>query len=228
MTRALAVFAHPDDVDFNAAGTIAQWVRDGIEVSYLVVTRGEAGQGEPRETIQQLREAEQRAAAAAIGVKDVEFLDGYADGRLTVTLDLRREITRAIRLKRPERVMTSSPERTWRLREADHPDHSAVGEAAACAVYPDALNPYVHPELSELGTWSVPEVWFCEPPEPDHYVDITETFGLKVAALAEHRSQPGIEPESVRDRCAAVGAAGQLPAGRLAEAFTIVRRVPAG
>ncbi|MFC9693412.1 PIG-L deacetylase family protein [Kribbella sp. NPDC056951] len=224
MTRALAVFAHPDDVDFNAAGTIAQWIREGIEVSYLVVTRGEAGQGEPRETIQQVREAEQRAAAAAVGVHDVEFLNGYSDGRLTVTLELRRDITRAIRLKRPQRVLTSSPDRTWRLLDADHPDHAAVGEATACAVYPDALNPYVHPELAGLGTWPVPEVWFSEPPEPQHYVDITDTFGLKLAALAQHISQPGTEADSVRKRCAAIADRGQLQPDRLAESFTIVRR----
>ena len=224
MTRALAVFAHPDDVDFNAAGTIAHWVDDGVEVSYLVVTRGEAGAGEPRDRIQQLRADEQRAAAEAVGVKQVEFLDGYADGRVTVTLDLRRDIAATIRRVRPHRVVTSSPTRTWGLRDADHPDHAAVGEATAGAVYPDAMNPYVHPDLADLEPWSVSEVWFSESPDPDRYVDITDTFDRKLAALAAHRSQPETGEQLNRDRFAAVAARGGLPAGRFAEAFRVIIR----
>ncbi|MFI9842103.1 PIG-L deacetylase family protein [Nonomuraea sp. NPDC051941] len=224
MTRALAVFAHPDDVDFNAAGTVAQWVDSGTEVSYLVVTRGEAGDGEPRERIQQLRMAEQRAAAEAVGARKVYFLSGYADGRVEVSLDLRRDIARVIRQVRPHRLLTSSPTRTWGLRDADHPDHAAVGQAASCAVYPDAMNRYVHPDLSDLEPWQVSEVWFSESPTPDLYVDITDTFDRKLAALAAHKTQPGTGEVENRERFAAIAARGGLPAGRLAEAFTVIKR----
>jgi len=113
--RVLVVSAHPDDVDFGAAGTIARWVDEGLEVTYLVVTRGDAGGFDetPRDEMPLLREAEQRAAAKTLGVQHVEFLDGYADGTLTPSLELRRDITRAIRRYRPDRVLTTSPLRRW-------------------------------------------------------------------------------------------------------------------
>src|SRR5947199_4844526 len=102
--RVLVVAAHPDDVDFGSAGTVAGWVDEGIEVAYLLVTRGDAGgfDDTPRERMPAIREAEQRAAATAVGVKQVDFLDGYGDGTLTPTIDLRREITAAIRRFRPD------------------------------------------------------------------------------------------------------------------------------
>ncbi|MFC7481381.1 PIG-L deacetylase family protein [Luedemannella flava] len=104
------MFAHPDDVDFGAAGTIAGWVDAGIDVTYVIVTRGDAGgfDDTPREHIPAIREAEQRAAASVVGVKTVEFLDGYADGTVTASLGLRRDIIAAIRRHRPDRVITNS------------------------------------------------------------------------------------------------------------------------
>ena len=108
-----------------------------------------------------LREAEQRAAAAAVGVTDVTFL-GYPDGQLAVTYELRRDISRQIRRVRPQLVLTSSPVRNFRRAAASHPDHLAIGEATLCAVYPDARNPFAHPELlaeEGLEAWAVPEVW---------------------------------------------------------------------
>ena len=106
-----------------------------------------------------LREAEQRAAAKEVGVSDVRFL-GYGDGRLTPSLELRRDISREIRRFRPQRVLTQSPEIWWRRLPASHPDHRAAGEAAVAAVYPDARNPFAHPELlaeEGLEAWSVRE-----------------------------------------------------------------------
>lgn len=137
-------------MDFGCAGTIASWVDEGIGVGYLIVSRGDGGEfdGVPRERVPRLREDEQRAAAAAVGVRQVDFLDGYVDGTITPTLALRREITAAIRRFRPERVLTSSPLRRWEhLVAPGHPDHQAVGEATTCAVYPDARNRYSFPEL---------------------------------------------------------------------------------
>jgi LmbE family N-acetylglucosaminyl deacetylase len=229
--RALCVLAHPDDVDFGAAGTVARWVDEGLEVAYLLVTRGDAGgfDGTPRDQMPGLREAEQRAAAAAVGVKQVEFLDGYGDGTVTPTLSLRRDITAAIRRFRPDRVLTSSPLRRWeRLAGPSHPDHLAVGEAATCAVYPDSRNRFAFPELAlehGLEPWTVREVWYAGGPAPDHVVDITDTYERKIAALRAHVSQITHLPDldgMLRERLAATGHAGGLPQGRLAEAFTII------
>jgi LmbE family N-acetylglucosaminyl deacetylase len=228
--RALAVFAHPDDVDFGCAGTIAGWVEDGVAVAYLIVTRGDAGgfDDTARERMPRLREAEQRAAAAAVGVTRVDFLDGYADGTVTPTLDLRRDVTAAIRRFRPDRVLTNSPLRRWEhLAGPSHPDHLAVGEATTCAVYPDARNPFAHPELLAQGLqpWVVREIWYAGGPGPDHAVDITDQIDRKLAAIRAHSSQTDrLDLETwVRDRLTAVADNAGLPSGRLAEAFTVLR-----
>ncbi|MEV5763347.1 PIG-L deacetylase family protein [Micromonospora sp. NPDC052213] len=230
VVRALAVFAHPDDIDFGCAGTMANWVEEGIEVAYLIVTRGEAGgcDGTGRGSVTRLREEEQRAAAAAVGVRQVEFLDGYVDGALAPTPDLRRDVTAAIRRHRPDRVLTSSPLRRWEhLAGPGHPDHLAVGEATTCAVYPDARNPCAHPELLAEGLqpWVVREIWYAGGPAPDHTVDVTGQYARKVAAMRAHRSQTArMDVETwVRDQLTTTADAAGLPAGRLAEAFTVLR-----
>ncbi|HEX5541246.1 MAG TPA: PIG-L deacetylase family protein [Micromonospora sp.] len=227
--RALAVFAHPDDVDFGGAGAVANWTAEGIEVAYLIVTYGEAGgfDDTPRERIPALRAAEQRAAAAAVGVTRVDFLDGYRDGALAPTLELRRDITAAIRRFRPDRVLTSSPLRRWeQIAGPSHPDHLAVGEATTCAIYPDARTPFAFPELWDEGLqpWTVREVWYAGGPDPDHAVDITDLFPQRVAALQAHVSQTAAfnVEEWLRTRFTATAAAAGLPPGRLAEAFTVL------
>jgi LmbE family N-acetylglucosaminyl deacetylase len=227
--RVLAVFAHPDDVDFGSAGTVASWIKAGIEVTYLIATRGDAGgfDDTPRDQMPLLREKEQRAAAAAVGVEHVEFLDGYADGTVTPSLTLRRDITAAIRRWRPDRVLTSSPLRRWeRIAGPSHPDHLAVGEATTCAIYPDARNPFAHPELLREGLepWVVREIWYSGGPDPDHVVDVTEAYPRKLAALREHVSQTAhLDLDGVlRARMAATAEAGGLPPGRLAEAYTVL------
>jgi len=230
--RALCVFAHPDDVDFGSAGTVARWVDEGIEVSYLLITRGDAGgfDDTPRERMPQIREAEQRAAAAAVGVRQVEFLDGYADGTLTATIALRRDITAAIRRFRPDRVLTNSPLRRWeRIWGPSHPDHLAAGEATTCAIYPDARNAFAHPELLRdfgLEPWTVREVWYSGGPSPDHRVDVTDQYPRKLAALRAHTSQTSHMDDLetfLRDMLGGIAKAGGLPEGRLAEAFTVLR-----
>jgi LmbE family N-acetylglucosaminyl deacetylase len=230
VSRVLCVFAHPDDVDFGAAGTVAGWVSAGIEVSYLLVTRGDAGgfDGTPREQMPAIREAEQRASAAVLGVTDVTFLDGYRDGTVTASIELRRDITRAIRRVRPDRVLTSSPLRRWeRIAGPSHPDHLAVGEATTCAIYPDARNEFAFPELMAEGLkpWVVREVWYQQGPSPDHAVDVTDVFDTKLAALRAHASQVSHVdmPAMVRQRLAQSAAAAGLPDGRLAETFTVLR-----
>lgn len=191
--RALVIVAHPDDIDFGAAATIASWVDEGIVVTYCLVTDGDAGgfDDTPREQMPALRRGEQIAAAAVVGVTDVRFL-GYPDGRLYVTHELRRDISRVIRQVRPQRLLTQSPERVWARLGASHPDHRATGEATVDAVYPDARNPFAHPELladEGLAAWTVRDLWLMGSPHAEHYVDVTDTFDRKLAALREHVSQ---------------------------------------
>jgi LmbE family N-acetylglucosaminyl deacetylase len=146
-----------------------------------------------------------------------------------VTHELRRDITRQIRRVRPQRVLTQSPQRNWQRIAPSHPDHLAVGEATLCAVYPDARNPFAHPELlaeEGLAAWTVPEVWLMGGPQPDHYVDVTDTFGRKLEALRAHASQTGHMGDgletTLRTWHAANALAGGLPDGRLAEAYQVL------
>lgn len=224
------VTAHPDDVDFGAAGTVAAFTDAGVEVAYCIATDGEAGGNDrdlPRSAMAAIRRDEQRAAAAAVGVTDVTFL-GYPDGRLTATLDLRRDISRVIRRFRPQRVLAQSPERHWDRVFASHPDHLAAAEAAACAVYPDARNPFAHPELLDEGLepHTVDQLWLMAFPEPTVYVDTTATFDRKVAALKSHRSQLAEDMDVeklLREWSTGIAQSVGLPDGALAEAFRKVQ-----
>jgi LmbE family N-acetylglucosaminyl deacetylase len=190
--RVLCVMAHPDDVDFGPAGTVATWTDAGIEVSYCMITSGDAGGFDPsvpRTEIAGIREREQRAAAAEVGVSDVRFL-GYPDGRLEVSLGLRRDISRVIREVRPQRVVCQSPNRNWERIYASHPDHLAAGEATMCAVYPDSRNPFTFAdEIGDLEAWTVNEVWITAADKTNHHVDVSKQFERKVAALLCHGSQ---------------------------------------
>src|SRR4051795_3862867 len=190
--RILVVTAHPDDVDFGSAGSVARWTDAGIDVAYCICTSGEAGGFDlsvARSTMVEIREAEQRAAAKVVGVTDVTFLR-HPDGRLESTFDLRRDISRQIRRVRPQRVVGQSPERNFQRLYASHPDHLAAGEATMAAVYPDARNPFAHPELLDEGLepWSVPQLWTQRRGESNVFVDITEVFDRKLAALMSHVS----------------------------------------
>jgi LmbE family N-acetylglucosaminyl deacetylase len=228
--RVLVVNAHPDDVDFSAAGTIALWTDAGIEVTYCIVTDGDAGghdKNVPRSEIAPLRRAEQTAAAKHVGVLDLRFL-GYPDGRVEATLALRRDLARVIRQVRPDRLLCPSPERNYARLPANHPDHRAVGSAALDAVYPDARNPFAFPDLladEGLEPWTVREVWLQGGPNPGHYVDVTGTFPRKIAALRAHESQTGhmegLE-EFLRGWQTRAAAQGGLPEGRLAEVFQVL------
>jgi LmbE family N-acetylglucosaminyl deacetylase len=222
--RILVVTAHPDDVDFGAAGSVASWTSSGDHVSYCVVTDGDAGGFDPavpRSEIPAIRRAEQTAAAAAVGVTDLVFL-GYPDGRLEATLDLRRDLARVIRQVRPDRVVCQSPERLYDRIFASHPDHLAAGEATLCAVYPDSRNPFAFPEL-DLPAHTVGEVWLMAAPAADVFVDVTATFDKKLAALRSHVSQEtdrdGNLEERMRGWLAPNAARAGLPEGSLAEAF---------
>ncbi len=228
--RILVVAAHPDDVDFGASATIAGFTKAGVSVTYAIVTNGDAGGFDPtvpRSEIPRIRQDEQRAAAACVGVDDVRFL-GYRDGELTVTHELRRDISRVIRQVRPQRLLCQSPERNWARLGASHPDHLAAAEATLQAVYPDARNPFAHPSLladEGLDAWTVPELWVMGGPTPDHYVDVTDTFDAKIAALRSHVSQTSHMEnldEFLRGWAKRNAEAGGLGPDRLAEVFMVV------
>ncbi|HSK26783.1 MAG TPA: PIG-L deacetylase family protein [Jiangellales bacterium] len=229
VSRVLVVTAHPDDVDFGAAGTVARWTDAGLAVTYCICTDGQAGGFDPdvpREHIPEIRRAEQRAAAAEVGVDDVRFL-GYEDGELEPSRALVRDLVRLIRQVRPERLLTHSPERWWDRLPASHPDHMAAGEAAVRALYPFARNPFAFPELLEhegLEDWVVQELWLIGAPGPNHWVDVTDTFQRKVRGILRHESQTPdrarFEP-MVREWLTGNAERGGLPQGRLAEAFRV-------
>lgn len=231
LTRVLVVTAHPDDVDFGAGGTVAGLIDAGVTVTYCIVTDGDAGGFDPtvpRSEIPGIRRAEQRAAAAALGVTDVRFL-GYRDGELTVTHDLRRDITRVIRQVRPQRIITSSPVRNWDRIGASHPDHMAAAEATVQAIYPDARNQFAHPSLmldEGLDEWVVEELWMFGSPTPNTYVDVTDELPRKLAALRAHVSQTEHMTDlegMIRGWLTIAAQRGGLPEGRLAEMFHAVR-----
>ncbi|HEX6210588.1 MAG TPA: PIG-L deacetylase family protein [Methylomirabilota bacterium] len=192
--RVLVVAAHPDDIEFGAAGTVARWIGEGSSVRYLLVTRGDKGSDDPGADPAALavtREREQRAAAAEIGVVGVDFLD-EPDGQVEPTLRLRERITYAIRAFRPEVVMTHDPTVVFVNNEwVNHPDHRAVGQVTVDAVFPTARDPLNFREHLDagLGAWKVAELYLWSTNEANQIVDVAETLDRKIAALAHHASQ---------------------------------------
>ncbi|GAB4582104.1 MAG: PIG-L family deacetylase [Anaerolineales bacterium] len=203
-SRVLIIVAHPDDPEFPAAGTIANWTAQGVAVTYVIVTDGSKGSSEPGMTSAQLiamREVEQRNAAAVLGVTDVHFL-GYEDGRVVNNTDLKRDCVRLIRQYRPDVLITHDPTaRIINNQRINHPDHRAVGDAVLDAVFPlarDRLNFPEH-EAEGLTPYKVLDLFLTGTNEPNLTVDITATIDKKIAALKEHKSQIG-EPEKLEER----------------------------
>lgn len=188
--RALAIAAHPDDLEYGVAGAVAAWTDAGREVGYLLVTRGEAGiDGIEPQRAGPLREAEERAGAELVGVRDVEFLDGYRDGVLEYGLALRRDLARAIRRHRPDLVVTLSHHDYWAPGMPNSADHRAVGRAALDAVA-DAGNRWIFPELTAEGLepWSARLVAVAGSPLATHATEVSVTRDRAVASLAAHRA----------------------------------------
>jgi LmbE family N-acetylglucosaminyl deacetylase len=227
--RVLFVTAHPDDVDFGAAGTIADFTDRGVEVGYCIVTNGDAGgfdPATPRSEIAGIRQKEQTAAAAVLGVTQLVFL-GYPDGAVEATLDLRRDISREIRRFKPDVVITQNPNWDFTRIYGSHPDHRYVGEAAMCAVYPDARNPFTFTTLMDEGfePHSAWQAWIMGGPNPNHFVDTTKQFDRKIEALLCHASQhqnPDGMSGRIRGWNEQIAKNGGLPEGSTAEAFQIV------
>lgn len=201
-SRGMVVMAHADDAEYGCSGTVAKWCAEGWEVVYVLCTDGSKGSEDREVTSQELakiRRREQLAAGKVLGLKDVVFLD-HEDAYLQPTIELRRDISRAIRRHRPDVLICFYP-----LRNLDggwgfgHPDHLASGEAAMSAVFPSARDHLTFPELLEEGLepHKVAEVWVLGHPEPDHWVDVTENMNTSIKALAEHASQISRSEEEI-------------------------------
>jgi LmbE family N-acetylglucosaminyl deacetylase len=186
---AVVISPHPDDAEFGAAGTVARWSRAGKKVVYVVCTNGDKGTTDrtivPQDLIR-MREREQKAAAAILGVSQVEFL-GLADQGLEDTPEFRERIVRIIRQYRPETVLTSDPYRRYLW----HRDHRITGQVVMDAVYPYARDHLAYPEMLALGLepHKVRSVLFWAAEDVNYRSDITDTFELKLAALQCHVSQ---------------------------------------
>lgn len=185
--RALAIVAHPDDLEYGCASAVAVWTAQGREVSYVLATRGEAGidSMEPAKAAQ-VREQEERASAAVVGVSTVEFLD-HPDGVIEYGVPLRKEIAATIRRHRPELVITLNQEDTWRDTSWNTPDHRAVGRAVLDAVA-DAGNRWIFPDTEAPAWKGVRWVAVAGATEPTHAVDVTDGLELGIRSLLEHRA----------------------------------------
>ncbi len=191
--RALVIAAHPDDAEFGCAGTAALWVRDGWDFHYLICSDGSKGTDDlqiSRERLAAIRQEEQRAAAAVLGVKDVSFLN-YQDGEIIYQRELLGDIVRFIRRVRPYAVFTHEPVHIVRNTFLNHPDHRTVGTLALDAVYPIARNRPSFPEQATEGLepHRVKELYLWTSNDPNFSVDITDVVDVKFQALMRHRSQ---------------------------------------
>lgn len=190
----MVIVAHPDDIEFSCAGTVARWIKNGARVAYVLCTSGEVGiaeSGMSKEKAAKIREKEQLAAAEIIGVKDVIFLR-EPDGMLQPTLDLRKNIVRQIRRFKPEIVISGDPTIVWAGDTyINHPDHRAAATAALDAAFPAAGQPNLFEELEEEGiTAHKPrKVYVSGWSGSDLFVNIEDTIDLKITALRAHKSQ---------------------------------------
>jgi LmbE family N-acetylglucosaminyl deacetylase len=203
--RILVILAHPDDPEFFCGATLARWSRAGHEIHYLLLTCGDKGFDDATATadhICRVRQAEQNAAAAIIGVKTVRFLD-QADGYLVPSIELRREVVRAIRQIKPDVLVTCDPTHLFAGDYyINHPDHRYAGQVVLDALFPGANNPFFFPELitkEGLQPHKLREVWISLTGNPTVTLDVTDTWEIKVRALKEHKSQIG-DPKEFEQR----------------------------
>ena len=225
----LAVFAHPDDMDFSSSGTIAKWSKKGAHITYLVCTDGSKGSEDPKMTPQKLsaiRKKEQKAAAKVLGVKKVIFLKHH-DGELVVNSKLKEDISKVIREKKPDVVITLDPTFLYSTKRGfvNHSDHRAAGQAAIDAVFPlarDRLN-FPHHEKRGLTPHKTKSLLLVAMEDAEHFEDVTNTFALKLKALKEHTSQVLPDKEfqkRIRDRARMLG---KKPKFHYAEGFKLIK-----
>ena len=196
---AMSIHAHPDDQEFTVAGTLAKWARLGCRVISVIVTSGDAGSNDPQKDaaykpeLARLREAEQAAANQVLGAAETVCLR-YPDGELEPTIALRRDLTRLIRLHKPEALVIGDPQAVFYGNGyINHPDHRAAAQAALYAAFPSSGTRLIFPELLEEGRLphNVKRVYIHGSEKPDSRVDISDTIAIKIAALRKHASQLG-------------------------------------
>ena len=226
---AMAIMAHPDDIEFTCAGTLARWAKAGARTIYVLCTSGDVGIDQPgmtREKATEIREAESRAAAEIAGAHDIVFLR-EPDGMLVATLDLRKRLVREIRRYHPEVIVTGDPTSLWSGGDyINHPDHRAAAAAALDATFPAAGQPHLFQELEEEGlkAHKVRKLYATSWEHVDQYISIDETIDIKVAALRAHKSQMGAwDPEKMIKEWAASSAKGKEM--DYAESFRVVTLV---
>ncbi len=184
-STALAVVAHPDDMEYGASSAVARWVGQGKTIAYALVTDGEAGISTiPPDEVGPLRRSEQVASCAAVGVTDVEFL-GLPDGLLVEGLDLRRRLADTIRRHRPEVLLSINHHDSWGGPSWNHVDHRVVGRSLLDAAR-DAANPWIFTELDAPAWGGCRFVAFSGSPTATHGVDVTDTLEAGIASLACH------------------------------------------
>ncbi len=193
--RIMVVAAHPDDAEYMIAGSVARWVQEGRQVTYVICTNGDKGSSNPDfapEQLAMVRKQEQQAACAVLGVQEVVFLD-YADGLLQNTLELRRDMVRQIRRLCPDAVVCEDPTKRWYGNTyLNHPDHRAAGDATLDAIFPSARDYHFSPEFIREGLLphKVRHVYISPGfEEGDVWFDITGTIEQKITALHEHKTQ---------------------------------------
>lgn len=229
---AMVVAAHPDDIEFTCAGTLARWARAGARLGYVLCTSGESGIDDlavSRERAAEIREGEQRAAAEVVGAENVAFLR-LPDGLLEPTLELRKRLIREIRRFRPEVFICGDPTVVWMGPTfLNHPDHRAAASAALDAAWPAAGQVSLFPEMREEGLKAHrPRKIYVTgwmQPGADHFVDIGETIDVKIAALRAHASQMSDSDPGPFIRQWAGGNA-QGKGMEYAEAFRVITLVP--
>lgn len=191
--RILTIFAHPDDAETMAGGSLLKWAAEGHQITLCLITDGQAGTADPGDApadVTARRAVEQARAAARLGAKVVRL--GYQDGLLQATLELRRDLVRVIRQVRPQLVVANDPTMWFRHGVyINHPDHRAAGQAAVEALYPAVKKASIFPELLAEGMHPhvVEEVWLGPTDEPDTWVDISEVMNEKIALICDHASQ---------------------------------------
>jgi len=227
--KILVVLAHPDDPEFFCGATLAGWARQGHEIVYCLLTCGDKGRNDnnrhlPAEALCAIRHAEQNAAAQALGVAAVTFLN-YEDGSLVPDLGLRRDICREIRRHRPDILVTCDPQNLFASYGLNHPDHRAAGQAALDAVFPAAGNELFFPELLAEGfaPHTPKEIWASLTSQPNVTMDVSADWETKIRALKEHKSQIG-DPAQLEERLRSRRAENSSPeAPRYEEKFRVIR-----
>jgi len=233
---AMSVHAHPDDQEFTVAGTLAKWIRHGCRVISVIVTSGDAGSNDPLKnaadkiSLGHLRENEQIAANQVLGIQETVFLH-YPDGELQPTLQLRRDLTRLIRIYKPELVVTGDPTRFFFGSDyANHPDHRAAAEATLYAVFPSAGTRLIFADLLDEGypPHNVKKLYLHGSDQSDTWVDVSETMPLKIAALKKHASQlEDWDPEKMLVEWAAeTGKEQGMPAAEAYKVMTLMEDKP--